>query len=351
MQRTSRGTPYNEQIRDEATEWFVCFCEQEVDSSTCKQFDTWLRASPEHVRAYLEISAFWEAADAMKPNIEIDELVRRARATSNVIPLEQAVGRVNLHAKKGLFRRRRLAVAASLLLAGLTVAFAAWWQLARYPTYATRIGEQRTVTLTDGSTVVLNADTRIKVRFTAATRVVDLVEGQALFHVAKNPSRPFIVFSGEARVRAVGTQFDVYQKTEGTVVTVVEGRVAVFSPPARSDTASASSGQVGTVLLSAGEQVTVTPRKLAAPRRANAAAVTAWTEGKLVFDSTPLSEVMQEFNRYSHRPLSIDDPEILNLHISGTFSTRDSTQITHFLAQRFGLVVNDTDEGIRLAHE
>ena len=351
MQRTSRGTPYNEQIRDEATEWFVCFCEQEADSSTCKQFDTWLRASPEHVRAYLEISAFWEAADAMKPDIGIDELVLRARAASNVIPLERAVGRVDPHAKKGSFRRRRLAVAAALLLAGFTVAFAVWWQLVRYPTYATHIGEQRTVTLTDGSTVVLNADTRIKVRFTDATRGVDLVEGQAFFHVAKNPSRPFIVFSGEARVRAVGTQFDVYRKTGGTVVTVVEGRVAVFSPPAQSDTASVSSGQVGTVLLSAGEQVTVASRKVAAPRRANAAAATAWTEGKLVFDSTPLSEVMHEFNRYSHRPLSIDDPEILNLHISGTFSTRDSTQITRFLAQRFGLVVHDTDEGIRLAHE
>ena len=351
MKRTPRGTAYNEQIREEATEWFVCFCEQEVDTSTCKQFDTWLRASPEHVRAYLEISAFWEAADAMNTNIEIDELVRRARATSNIIPWDQAVGRADPAAKKRSFRLRRLAVAASLLLAGLTLAFAAWWQLARFPTYATRIGEQRTVTLTDGSTVVLNADTQIKVRFTDATRVVDLVTGQALFHVAKNPSRPFIVVSGEARVRAVGTQFDVYQKTGGTVVTVVEGRVAVFSLPVQSDTASATSGQVGTVLLSAGEQVTVTPRKLATPRRANAVAATAWTEGKLVFDSTPLSEAIQEFNRYSHRPLSIDDPGILNLHISGTFSTRDSTQITHFLAQRFGLVVHDTDDGIRLAHE
>ena len=350
MQRTSRGTPYNEQIRDEATEWFVCFCEREVDSSTCKQFDTWLRASPEHVRAYLEISAFWEAADAMKPNIEIDELVLRARAVSNVIPLEQALGRADPHAKKGSFRRR-LAVAASLLLACFAVAFAAWWQLARHPTYATRIGEQRTVTLTDGSTVVLNADTRIKVRFTDATRVIDLVEGEALFHVAKNPSRPFIVVSGETRVRAVGTQFDVYQKTGGTVVTVVEGRVAVFSSPVQSNTTSATSGQVGKVLLSAGEQVTVAPRKLVTPQRANAAAATAWTEGKLVFDSTPLSEVIQEFNRYSQRPLSIDDPEIINLHISGTFSTHDSTQITHFLAQRFGLVVHNTDEGIRLAHE
>src|SRR5882757_700139 len=105
MQRNPRSTPYNEQIRDEATEWFVRFCEHEVDGSRCTQFDTWLRASPEHVRAYLEISAFWEAADAMKPNIEIDELVRRAQAASNVIPLEQVVGRVDPDAKKGLFRR------------------------------------------------------------------------------------------------------------------------------------------------------------------------------------------------------------------------------------------------------
>jgi len=345
-----RNLSYNEQIGDEATEWFVRFCEQEVDSATCGQFDSWLRASPEHVRAYLEISAFWQAANTMTRNVEIDSLVQRARASSNIIPLEP-VGEKHSPPKKGFPRRRGVAVAACVLLTGLAVGFVSWWQLARLPTYATRIGEQRTISLKDGSTVALNAGTRVEIRFTEAARFVDLVAGQALFHVAKDPSRPFIVTSGSTRVRAVGTQFDVYQKTTGTVVTVVEGRVSVFTPTAETNTPGVASAQPAAVLLSAGQQVTVVPHEVPLAKHANAAVATAWTAGKLVFESTPLSEVIEEVNRYNRRPLSIDDPQLLRLHISGTFSTTDSAQITRFLTQRFGLVVYDTDEGIRLAHD
>src|SRR5690606_26847429 len=93
-------------------------------------------------------------------------------------------------------------------------------------------GEQRTVTLADGSVIELNARSRIKVRYADRERAIDLLQGQALFRVAKDPTKPFIVASGGTYVRAVGTQFDVYKKSVGTVVTVVEGRVAVTTPTA-----------------------------------------------------------------------------------------------------------------------
>jgi hypothetical protein len=94
--------------------------------------------------------------------------------------------------------------------------------------YATGIGEQRTVTLSDGSTVELNSQSRLRVAFHPHERDVELLEGQALFHVAHDRTRPFLVQSEGAKVRAVGTQFDVYRKSDGTVITVVEGRVAVM---------------------------------------------------------------------------------------------------------------------------
>jgi transmembrane sensor len=343
-------TPYGSRKKKTAfgRAWFVRFCEQEADSATCRHFDQWLRASPEHVRAYLEISAFWQAAGTMKRNVEIDSLVERARAASNVIPLE-TVGEKHSPPKKGWARRRGFALAACVLLTGVAVGFVSWWQLARFPTYATGIGEQRTISLKDGSTVALNAGTRVQIRFSETARLVDLVVGQALFRVAKDPSRPFIVQSASTRVRAVGTQFDVYQKTTGTVVTVVEGRVSVFTPSAATHSPGVASADAPAVLLSAGQQVTVVPHELPLARHANAAVATAWSQGKLVFESTPLSEVIEEFNRYNRRPLSIDDPQLLQLHISGTFSTTDSAQITRFLTQRFGLVEYDTGEGIRLA--
>jgi transmembrane sensor len=105
------------------------------------------------------------------------------------------------------------------------------------------------------------------------------------------------------------------------------------------------------VLLSAGEQVAVSPDMPPAPRKTDPAIATAWTEGKLVFDDTPMREVVRQFNRYSTRPLSIDDPQLMELHVTGTFRTDDSQQIVRFLSLRFGLVVHDAEDGISLSYE
>jgi len=343
--------PYNEQIRDEAMDWFVRFCEQEVDGPGCKEFDSWLRTSPEHIRAYLDISAFWEAAGSMTRTrqIDIDKLVRLACEDNNIVAFQPPGKAIAEGRSKPPARRQRVAIAASILFFCLSLGAALWWQGTRDPTYATRVGEQRTVTLSDGSTVELNARSRIRIRFTPAAREVELIEGQALFRVARNPSRPFIVATGTTRVRAVGTQFDVYRKSTGSVITVVEGKVAVSAP--EGPTTTTATPKTDAVLLAAGEQVTVTHLALSAPTPADPAISTAWTQGKLVFNSTALGEVIEEFSRYNARPLFIDDPKLLSLHISGTFQTTDSAQLVHFLSERFGLVIHDTDEGIHLGHE
>ena len=81
----------------------------------------------------------------------------------------------------------------------------------------------------DGSTLELNAHSKVRVTLREHERDVELIDGQAMFRVAKDHSRPFIVHSGESEVRAVGTQFDVNRHRSGTTITVIEGRVAVFS--------------------------------------------------------------------------------------------------------------------------
>ena len=359
MQRSKVKTAYNRQIRDEATEWFVRFCEEEMEATSRREFDAWLRASPQHVRAFLDIAALWEAAGTLgrANKVALEDLVRRAREAGNVVPLER--GRLPATSErvagKLLFRQflshRSPAIAASVLAVCLAVVSVTWWYLASEPTYVTRIGERRAVTLEDGSTVEMNVRTRIKVHFTANLRTVDLLEGQALFRIAKEANRPFVVNTGNTRVRAVGTEFDVYRKSTGTVVTVVEGRVAVSTPAGSPDPVIPPVSAPEPVLIGAGEQVTVTARRAVIPERADASQVTAWTEGKLEFDSTPLSEVVQEFNRYNTRPLAVDDAQLLTLHISGTFATSDSAQIVSFLAQRFELTVHETPEAIHLARQ
>jgi len=225
------------------------------------------------------------------------------------------------------------------------------------PTYATDTGEQRSVRLRDGSQLTLNSRSRIRVRFSERERDVELLEGQALFQVAKDSARPFVVRSDSTRVRAVGTLFDVYRKATGTTVTVVEGRVAVLPvldvPGPALDRARvpdiAESGDSHAVLVSAGEQVTVTPSAVTPPTHTNVGVATAWTQRELVFDLTPLPDVAQEFNRYNVRQLIVSDAKLKDFHVTGVLSSTDPASFLRFLRAQPGISVEETDREIRIS--
>ena len=381
----------NRQIVDEASEWFVEFRVGDVDAAARERFDEWLRRSPEHIRAYIEIARTYVEMPnphGTKP-LDVEALIAYARSGENIVPFDTVPQeRAAMHTRSP--RRRFLAVAASALMVAL--AGGVWWQSARYPLYSTDIGERRSITLADGSTVDLNARSKLRVEFSKNERRVELLDGQALFQVAKDKSRPFIVASGEAAVRAVGTQFDVYRKDSGTTVTVLEGRVAVYStayavsnsgsaePPStaaqpatrsppdsvqpqaqmhatpHSEAASSNppglvdpSGS-GAIFLSAGEQVTVTPAQtLPAPARADIAAATAWMQRRLIFDGSKLSDVVQEFNRYNKRQLVIEDAQLSDFHVSGVYSSTDPSSLIRFLREQPGIKITDHENEVQIA--
>lgn len=349
----ARPHTVHDHVRDEAIGWLIGFCEGEIGAEGRERFGRWLKASPENIQAYLQLSAIWEAAGRLNsaPKLQLDELVQRAAAEQNVLKLEPVAGRIRSLGTGRLgrsVRGRPVALAASFVLVLLSSLAGFWWQHHRSPTYVTAVGEERTLILPDSSTVVLDARSKIQVRYTQNLRTIDLLEGQALFSVAHNPARPFVVTTNDATIRDVGTQFDVRRNETATVVTVLEGQVATFSGH---DGATASGEPNPGIYVSAGEQVIVAPRLVIRPMHVNAAVATAWTQGKLVFDATPLSEVVADFNRYSLKPLTIEDPGLLSLHVSGTFDARDSTEIIRFLSERFGLVAHESEDGIRLSRD
>lgn len=339
----------NEQIVDEASEWFVTLREGgATDQATQSRFLAWLCRSPEHVQAYLGIVAVWTDVPSLPTREEstVDALIERARAQHNVVPLASRIPDpdapvameskpVQHNGKSGIWR----ALAACLVLVVAGVGAAVW--VTRAQTYDTGVGEQRTLRLADGSMVDLNSRSRIRVRFSDKQRLVELIEGQALFRVAKDANRVFVVSSDIARVRAVGTQFDVNRRREGTVVTVVEGRVAATNRPSGTDTARAE------VLLSAGEQLTVSSTSPLAPKQADVAAVTSWTHGVLMFSSEPLSAVIDEFNRYNPRRIVLDD-SVEDFPITATFASTESTMLVQFLQAQPDLHVDATDAEIRV---
>jgi transmembrane sensor len=206
----------------------------------------------------------------------------------------------------------------------------------------------------------------VRVHFTAAERSIDLLEGQVLFHVAHDTARPFIVHSGAASVRAVGTQFDVDRRSDETVVTVVEGRVAVLpdsflqpvstnavdsSAPSISapDFALAGPGGARGLLLTAGEQVTLTAQAASRPTRTDVAAAIAWTQRKLVFASSPLTQVADEYNRYHQKRIVIRDRRLASFLVSGVFSATDSRAFVAFLRAQPNLTVHETDTEIEIS--
>ena len=373
------------QIIREATTWFVEFNEGDVSLSAREEFIAWMRRSPEHVRAYLQVSAHWEDARALEKGRRhsVDDLIALGRSElTNIVPLRdarevtggsdrreagsepttgdtQAAPTFATERARRSFPTKLYAVAASVLLAVSSATFTYWWTQLRN-VYRTEIGEQRSIQLTDGSMVTLNARSRMRVSFDGSQRDVELLVGQAMFTVAKDVARPFVVRAGDTQVRAVGTRFDVYRKESGTVVTVIEGRVAVEKSSPVIEAVSAprevtEPGLAGTAavpttetILAAGEQAIVRLAQIEKPNKPDIQAATAWTEHQVVLRSTPLVEVVAEFNRYSTRPLVILDPSLNNVKISGVFSSTDSAALLRGLNALGQFHIEETPERVEI---
>lgn len=227
--------------------------------------------------------------------------------------------------------------------------------------YVTAVGQQKTVTLQDGSVVHLNTDSQLDVNFDEGFRNLRLLRGEAYFEVAKNPERPFRVYAGAGRVQAVGTAFNVHIEDAGLNVLVTEGRVALaslgeaaFSQPEIDGSevdpfVQSNSRELG--ILDAGELVELriaeNPRSGAIGLEANIetveeaelSRVESWREGYMFFSGEPLDEVVEEISRYTTLSIVITDPELKQLQIGGRFKAGDTDSMFAALETNFGIEV------------
>lgn len=348
----------------QASEFFVEFRAGDASPAVRARFERWVRNSPENIRAYLQIAAGWAQLPTADPEerIDIQALLVAARDAQddNVIPLDP--GRAAVARASPRHRMRLWALAGSMALLLIILAGAGIWVITPGGlTYKTGVGEQRTLILADGSTVTLNALTTVMVRLTKEAREVALVRGQAYFHDTDEPARPFIVLAGNSSVRAIGTEFDVDEESDRTVVTVLAGQVTVAKSL---DALGAAEGRElirelagpglaqrqNAALVSAGEQITLAREQITAsqyipaPKPVDVTAVTAWMQQRLVFDDTPLSKVAEQFNLYSKRRLVIVDPSLRSIGVSGEYSASDPAALIGFLRSQPTLRVVETDD-------
>ncbi|HEX6860791.1 MAG TPA: FecR family protein [Caulobacteraceae bacterium] len=184
--------------------------------------------------------------------------------------------------------------------------------------FQTGVGERSTVVLADGSKVTLNTRSRVEVNYAADRRNITLVSGQALFEVARNKARPFVVTAGPRVVTALGTAFDIRLDGHQVQVTMVEGKVKVEpTRPTMLQKIAPPDQQ-----LVAGQQLIADVGDLGSTvHKADAATATSWREGKVVFADTPLPQAVAEMNRYLPEPILIGDPALSRLTVNGMFLT------------------------------
>ena len=183
------------------------------------------------------------------------------------------------------------------------------------------------------------AQTRLSASFSATSRRLVLEKGRAFFHVAKDAGRPFLVMAQGGVVRAVGTQFDVYEHDDVVEVTLVEGRVEV----------TPEDGQQGLqrpMAMTAGQRLLM-GEAYATPviESANTRTAVAWLSGKLVFNDTPLPAALAQFNRYSTSKIVIGDAAVGQLHVSGVFRDDDSRSFVDALRGSYGISIRRDSAG------
>lgn len=336
-------------VTEDAAEWLDRLQVQNVAEEVRTGFVDWLLRSPVHVEEFLRLSSL---------RAELDKTLSRdpewlgeilASVDSNVIDLSPGREMPIAYDSKNWRGLRGGRYAAVVVIIALLLGTWAIWSGGRDSLeITTALGEQRSLVLADGSVVELNTETRLLVKLSQSERRVDLLQGEAIFQVAKDPMRPFRVRSGDAWVEAIGTRFNIYRQAEQTIVTVVEGRVAVVPEKLEpgvvlvEDSSEALAGGVAATVmeLTAGQEVSIRRDGSAAkPAPANVERTTAWTDRRLVFENDTLGQIIAEFNRYNHNHLIIGDQALRERRITGRF---DANDIEGFLALISSLEAIDT---------
>ena len=323
-----------------------------------EELSSWLSQDARHREAWRAVQEPWTVLGQHAAAPAVIEL-RRAALTQ----AHNAV-RGNFFRSKRYRRPATLAaVAAGVLAAGSFL----FWSQYRPQVFQTGFGERRVVTLSDGSQVTLDSRSEVTVRYTADTRALTLVRGQAQFDVAHDILRPFAVTADGHKVIATGTAFDVDLLGPKLLVTLLKGHVVILrqsaailswipnvtavgaGPATTAETGSPASGATGKptdrIYLDPGEQLVVSSSGVAQISRVDVDRVTAWERGEVVFENEPLLSVIQRMNRYGTRHILIGDDHTGSLRISGVFHEGDIDGFVSTVAAYLSVTARERPDG------
>lgn len=335
-------------ITEQAVDW-LSRLEEDASKETRVAFSVWVSQSPRNIEAFLRASSLNTTLNEMGGRRVLGEL-------PNPLPnLESFVVSLPRRKEAPLARRMRLgmkawAVAASVAVISLTIL--GGWILRNtgggWHSYESAIGEQRTVALEDGSTLYLSPASRLKLRFGRNERHLRLESGEAMFKVAHDTARPFRVYTGEAIVQAIGTQFNVVKRVHGdVVVSVVEGTVQVARDLSLVETLVAPVSQPAAssqpVRVTAGEEIRLSEHGTATspPKRAAIDPMQAWRERRLTFVNEDLETIADQFNRYNRTQIRIEDKVAAGFRYAVSIDADDPQSVLDVLRQDPQLIIEN----------
>lgn len=307
----------HDEVESKAREWMAYLYSGDATEQGCAEFRAWLAENPQHRAAFKTLNDLWTSLDLVR-GIE-DGPVDGPRQDAG---LRQSIGGFRC------FRRRRMLpiVVSAALAAGIAVVATLTVLRLSGPEeqqrFATAIGEVRTVGLTDGSQLILRADTAVRASMSRRRRSVVVERGGAYFDVMPDEARPFIVSAGETGVRVHGTAFDILKGPSSVTVSVTRGRVAV------SDMTPPDEGRPRLVELTAGQQLAAeTDGSLGAVLGFDPEQVLGWREGRLSYDNARLEDVVADINRYRKLKIRIKEEKLKGLRITTTFRVEKADEV------------------------
>jgi transmembrane sensor len=322
-------TPKVRAIRAEAALWVTDLHGPERSAALEAALRGWLAEDPRHAQAFELATEAWQRSGNLPAHLP-DE-------SRPFVPLSSSP---RARAKVG---RARFALVGA---AALGLLLAATFYFLKDQSLSTGYAEQKTVDLADGTQVTLNANSRLLVNYTDQARQITLTQGEALFNVTKQQSRPFVVVIGKRKVIALGTSFEVRREDPAEpafTVTLIEGRVAI-EPLTAPNILPVEPGDAVT-LLAPGQRLRIAVNSPDALDSPSIDKVTAWQRGQLIFEDTSIRDATEEFNRYGKRRLRIDTSVPNTIRVGGVFRIGDPDSFARAMANAYQLrVIESTDE-------
>jgi transmembrane sensor len=327
-------------IEEIAARWVARRYDDAWSDADQVRLEEWLQAATAHRISYIRLETAWsEAARLQALGAGVPAGVappRRSWSTTHAMQ-EVSAGEQDDTAVRRRFVPWLSAAAVLVMAIAGSVLFLAV-DRSRGDRYSTPVGGLETVSLGDGSQVILNTDTRIRVSLRESERHVDLERGEAFFIVAKDRSRPFVVKVGNKSVIAVGTQFSVRRQSNDVQVVVTEGRVSLA--PSEGDASHVpTSLDAGAIARTLNAEVLVSEHSAS-----EAVQLLNWRSGFVSFHDTPLAEAVAEFNRYNIHKIVIADASIAGIRIGGNFRSNNTDAFLWLLQRGFPIAVERNEE-------